>query len=279
MDFNRRLSNAWFTYYQCDKCRSLLLAEPPPDLERYYPPGYYDLPTNEASLAQAAEHERYKLDIVQRFVQRGRLAEVGPGAGGFAYLAKQAGFEVETVEMDARTSEFLRAVAGVGVTNSADASAVLARSGSFDVIALWHVVEHLPDPRGTLKAAASALSPGGVLVVATPNPDSMQFRVFRAQWVHLDAPRHVQLIPAIAICEQASAWGLRPVLETTSDIGGLGWNGFGWERSIRNLASKMGRPMASDVPARIVRKLARPIERRGMNGSTYTLVLRKDAAA
>lgn len=279
MDFNRRLSMTWFTYYQCDSCRSLLLAEPPADLDRYYPRGYYDLPTTEAALALAAERERYKLDIVQRFVQRGRLAEIGPGAGGFAYLAKQAGFEVETIEMDARTSDYLRLVAGVGVTNSADASAELTRSGSFDVIALWHVVEHLPDPRETLRAAASALSPGGVLVLAAPNPDSMQFRVFRANWTHLDAPRHLQLIPASAICEEASAWGLQPVLETTSDIGGLGWNGFGWENSIRNLAFRMGRPMVSNLPARIVRRLVGPIERRAMNGSTYTLVLRKGAAA
>jgi 2-polyprenyl-3-methyl-5-hydroxy-6-metoxy-1,4-benzoquinol methylase len=66
-----------------------------------------------------------------------------------------------------------------------------ARNKAYDVIAIWHGIEHLPDPWAVLRQCAQQLAPHGVLVIATPNPDSIQFGIFRQYWVHLDAPRHV----------------------------------------------------------------------------------------
>jgi SAM-dependent methyltransferase len=274
MDYNRRLADARFTYYCCGGCGSLSLPEPPADLDRFYPGDYYRMPATRQELAAVAEAERYKLELVQRFVPRGRLLEIGPAVGGFAYLAREAGYEVETVEMDAACCEFLRDVVGVGVTHSADAKAVLQRSPPLQVVALWHVLEHLADPMETLAAAAEALSPGGILVVAAPNPDAIQFSLFGPYWAHLDAPRHLQLIPARHLREQGAGWGLTTVLETATDRGGLGWNLFGWSLSLGNLAGSLGLRFPQ-LGARAISRLARPVERTGLRGSTYTLILRK----
>jgi 2-polyprenyl-3-methyl-5-hydroxy-6-metoxy-1,4-benzoquinol methylase len=274
-DHNRRLAETRFTYYACAECGSLSLPEAPADLDRFYPGDYYRLPTTRQELAALAESERYKVELVRRFVPGGRLLEIGPAVGGFAYLAKEAGYEVETVEMDAACCRFLREVAGVGVTHSADAKAVLQRSAPLQVVALWHVLEHLPDPMETLAAAAAALAPGGILVVAAPNPGALQFSVFGSLWAHLDAPRHLQLIPSAYLREQGARWGLTTVLETATDRGGLGWNLFGWMHSLDNLARSWGLRFPT-LGARAVSRLARPVERTGLRGAAYTIVLRKE---
>ena len=61
----------------------------------------------------------------------------------------------------------------------------------FDVITMYHVLEHLYDPREALSKAYQLLRSEGLLVVAVPNFDSLQARLFRQRWYHLDAPRHL----------------------------------------------------------------------------------------
>jgi SAM-dependent methyltransferase len=62
---------------------------------------------------------------------------------------------------------------------------------SFEIVTLWHVMEHLPHPVETLKRIRALLKPGGILVTAVPNFDSVQAQVFRSRWYHLEVPRHL----------------------------------------------------------------------------------------
>ena len=72
---------------------------------------------------------------------------------------------------------------------------------------MFQIIEHLIDPWDTLQAAAESLLPGGVLVVATPNPGAFQFRFLRGRWTHVDAPRHTALIPSRgSVRSPPSAW-------------------------------------------------------------------------
>lgn len=275
-DLNLGVPDRTFAYRVCAQCRTVQIAHIPADLAEFYPSVYYPIPASRQDLMAIAEDERFKLDIVQNFATAGRLLEIGPAVGGFALLAKDAGFDVETVEMDARCCEFLRGTVGVKATQTSDAAGFLEDSGQFDVIALWHVLEHLPNPRETLSAAAARLSEGGILVVAVPNPDSLQFALFKTLWAHLDAPRHLQLIPARAIRQVVRPWGLIPVVQTTTDRGGLGWNVFGWQISLQHLARRVGLRSVPSLTGRAMCRILRPLERHGMRGSTYTLVLRKE---
>lgn len=271
-DYNRQLSAEVFDYYCCLACGLIFLFPIPENLGDYYPPSYYQFPTAIEVFAQQVASQSYKVDIVRQFVAAGRLLEIGPGPGDFAYPAKQAGFEVEVIEMDARCCQFLQDIIGVHAVNNADIPGALQGMGKYDVIALWQVIEHLADPWSTLDALVTHLAPNGILVIAAPNPDSFQFRIFRRWWTHLDAPRHVELIPISTLTHRMQKLGLTRVLATTTDKGSLGWNLFGWQNSLRNLVNHRWQMR---TVGRIVNRLFRSIERAGLRGSTYTLMFRR----
>ena len=64
-------------------------------------------------------------------------------------------------------------------------------TNQFSAVILWHVLEHLRHPEETLAEVARILEPGGRLIIAVPNFDSMQSRWAGADWFHLDLPRHL----------------------------------------------------------------------------------------
>jgi SAM-dependent methyltransferase len=226
-------------------------------------------------LAEWAEHERYKLDIVTRFRQSGRLLEIGPATGGFAFLAKRAGYDVTAIEMSVECCDFLARVAGIHVINSSDEIAALRAADPVDVIALWHVVEHLRDPFEAISAAVRRLRPGGIVVIAAPNPAALQFRILRSLWTHVDAPRHLFLIPIPVMQEALQAAGLRPLLVTTNDLGSIGWNQFGWEFSLANLVSGARAKRKAHQAGRVLTRVLAPWERVEGYGSAYTVVFQR----
>jgi 2-polyprenyl-3-methyl-5-hydroxy-6-metoxy-1,4-benzoquinol methylase len=278
-DYNRRISDERFDYYRCNACAFVFLSPVPGDLGRYYPAQYYDVPRNEAELMQRGEElQRWKLDTVMALVGKGRLLEIGPAYGLFSALAKRAGFEVTAIEMDSRCCSFLRDTVGIQVVHSADTVAALEQLPAFDVIVLWQVIEHLPDPWAVLDAAADRLAPNGVLILDTPNPQAFQFGVLGRYWTHVDAPRHVTLIPAKLLTQHVARSGLEPVLLTAADKGANGFNGFGWAFSFKNFFLGRGTGALAHLCGRVLAKLLIPIERTGWRGSTYTAAFRKGAA-
>jgi 2-polyprenyl-3-methyl-5-hydroxy-6-metoxy-1,4-benzoquinol methylase len=273
-DRNRGLSEEHFEYRRCRRCGTLSIAEIPADLGRYYPKDAYAIPTGrERELAVAAE--RWRVQLLLRFVEPGTLVEIGPGFGLFAQAAVDAGFGVSAIDMDANATKLLSALPGIDAITSDKPAEVLASLPPSRAIVLWHTIEHLPDPAGLLAAAAANLEPGGVLALAAPNPRSLQFRVLGARWLHLDAPRHLRLIPAEALTECARRLGLRQLAMTSSDPTGFQCNRSGWQWA--------GRPaLAHHTPGRawtlftaVLTRALRPIERRGHNGTTYTVVFEK----
>jgi len=230
-DLNRRVTSEEFHYYRCKACRTVFLDPVPEELGRYYPAGYHAVPGTLAELQPFFEPEAYKVETLTRFAEGPRVLEIGPSIGVFAYLAKQASWDVHVIEMDPACSAFLRDQVGVKVYNSSDVPWMLGRVGEFDVVALWHSLEHMPDPWSVLDRVQAVLSRRGVLVLATPNPESLQFGMFGPYWVHLDAPRHVSLIPAATLVQRLKAQGLEIELITTEDRGAHDCNELGWQVS------------------------------------------------
>ena len=273
-DRNRRLSSAVFHYLKCRRCELIRLDNVPPDLSPYYPTAYYELPTA-TRLANIAESDRFKIDLVQQFAHGGRLMEVGPAHGVFAFQARRAGFDVDVVEMDARSCEHLAGVVGVNVICSAAPQDVLRERTGYDVIALWQVIEHVPDPWTLLEAAAQALAPNGILVIAAPNPGAWQLKVMGAEWPHLDAPRHLYLLPPGVVTQHVASVGLRGVHCTSADADAKRWNRFGWQRLLMNrIRGKWGQ-RAGFVAGFGLAALLAPLERAELRGSTYTLVFQR----
>jgi 2-polyprenyl-3-methyl-5-hydroxy-6-metoxy-1,4-benzoquinol methylase len=276
-DYNQRITNDAFTYCRCGACGLLFLAPLPDDLGQYYPGTYYAIQPAIEDLRRIARRHRYQIDLVRKYVSGGRLLDIGPGQGIFAHLAKEAGFTVETIEMDEGCCAQLRDVLGVGAIQSDDPAAVLPSLAPQQVITMWHVVEHLPDPWLTLQRAADNLAPGGILLVAAPNPRSLQFRLFGPRWVHLDAPRHVQLIPVPLLVRHLAKLGLRPELVTANDQGGRMLNVYGWRASLLNLSTRRGYRAAAWRLGWLIGHLAGFGDGRFWPGTTYTAIFRKSS--
>jgi SAM-dependent methyltransferase len=254
----------------------------PANLGDYYPTQYYTLPASLKQFESGAAPESYKIELVQRFISKGRLLEIGPSNGNFTLLAKNAGFEVEAIEMDERCCQFLNEFVGIRAICSSDPTSALVLTQPYDVIALWHVIEHLPDSLAVLKSIAAKINPKGIVVIAAPNPDSFQFQIMGRFWPHVDAPRHVVLIPRQILIDRMSQLGFSLEMQTTNDKGGLGWNLFGWEFYFRNFLNRLNfvSPRISAIMARLLGRLVGgmfyPIECVNGLGAAYTLVFRKE---
>jgi hypothetical protein len=128
------------------------------------------------------------------------------------------------------------------------------------------------------EAAAAHLAPGGAIIVGTPNPDSLQFRMLGARWAHVDAPRHLFLIPEAALRRKAAELGLQHVMSTTSDPSGRHWNRFGWEYALRRHPARNPSTILTRALSLVLSTAVAPIETRGLSGATYTsLFVRRPA--
>lgn len=270
-DRNRGLGDELFEYRMCRGCATLFLANVPEDLGRYYPPEYYALAT--APVPNRAERE--KVALLRRFVDGGALVEVGPGAGGFAAQAARSGFDVRTIEMDERACRHLRETVGVQAVHSDEPHRALQTMAPARAIVLWHVLEHLLEPMAMLRSAAANLDPGGVLVIAVPNPGALGLRVLGERWPHIDAPRHLALVPAATLVAQARGMGLEPLTLTASDFGARGWNAFGWQHALLTPSSGALRRRAAFYAGSLVAIALARVEGRGLRGSAYTVAFRK----
>ena len=137
----------------------------------------------------------------------------------------------------------------------------------------------MPRPYALLDAAAAALEPGGVLVIATPNPRAFGLKVLGPRWPHVDAPRHLFLLPHDALIARGRAHGLQPVALTATDPGGLGWNAFAWRYVLRRPGARWARERLAQIAGDAIARVLAPVERNGLRGAAYTLVLRRAPAS
>lgn len=274
-DHNRKITDEHFDYYRCPSCKLVFLSPIPNDLSKYYPTEYYAVPVSLEQLEKEAFRDRYKIDIVRRFAAKGRLLEIGPSRGKFALLAKHAGYEVEVLERDRECCVFLRDTIGVKAIHGDDLAEGLKNSDRYNVIALWHVIEHLPEPWNALRTISEKLLPGGILVISAPNPEAFQFRVLKSYWTHVDAPRHLSLIPLALLRKQAQLQGLVTLWSTTRDKGSIECNRSGWKDSLESAAGRGLRGKTYRRLGRLMSVIAMPIEHLNGVGSAYTVVFRK----
>lgn len=277
-DYNRGVSDVVFKYFLCRECGLVFLGNPPDDIDPYYPDDYYSIPSSLKALAEEAVGQRYRIEMVRKFVQQGRLIEIGPGAGAFSYLAKESGFNVVVIERSKICCEFIKSTLGIETLATDNEYATLASVAPADVIVLWHVIEHLRDPWRLMELAVSKLNAGGILVISTPNPNSFQFRLFGRYWAHLDAPRHQWLIPSRVLVRWLRGLGLELELLTTNH-GERDYNRFGWVYSIANVIPiiKMLGPVVYHLGRAITVIVSNWEETEG-RGTSYATVFRKPQA-
>lgn len=120
-----------------------------------------------------------------------RILDIGCGAGDFLANINSKVFEKHGVEVNPDGYEKCRQKNLKVFNNELKESGF--ESEYFDVITMWHVLEHLDRPGDFLVEVRRILKNGGLLIVATPNTDSWGFRLGLKDWFHLDSPRHLIL--------------------------------------------------------------------------------------
>jgi hypothetical protein len=277
-DRNREITEERFSYARCRACGTVFMVAPPADLARYYTGDYYQFdPDGEPRWKREAaviEYSAYRMAMLQGHAQPGHLIEIGAGTGAFASAAQAAGFDVSAIEMDERCCDYLSGC-GIRAICSDDPAEVLESLPSARVVALWHVLEHLSNPAEVLERVVDKLEPEGVLAIGVPNPRSLQFRLLRARWAHLDAPRHLCLIPPDSLVRRGEELGMRCVAMTTNDPYGVGCDQFGWVKAFERRPAVGETPWLAGFAALATQRAMAPLERTGNRGSAVTLLMRK----
>lgn len=196
-----------FDVVRCEHCELVFVANPPEatELARMYSfdAGYHaKLEVDPISNAFHAREATLNLRVLQRHARSGRLLDIGCSTGLFLKAASEVGWPGQGLEYSPDSSRVAREVHDLDVKTGALADDTYPPS-SFDVVTLWDVIEHLPDPSGTLKLIARILTPGGLLVLKTPNVDglypfaSLLLARRLGFWGHAEPPGHLyQFSPA-----------------------------------------------------------------------------------
>jgi SAM-dependent methyltransferase len=197
---------------RCGRCTLLYQpverGAPSPDA---YPGEYYDSwgDPEHARLVKCATFARY-LGLLERHVAPGRLLDVGCGLGYLLEAAAARGWEPYGVELSVEGAR--RAAEGVGahrVFCGALEQAPL-EPASFQAVTLTDVLEHLPDPVGSLRRCRELLAPGGVVLIATPQVGSFSQRLLGRHWFQYK-DEHLQLFTRRALGVALERAGLQAV--------------------------------------------------------------------
>lgn len=149
-----------------------------------------------------------KYVMVKYAVKGNRLLDIGCGTGYFPAYMKQKGYQVTGVETDPKARAFAEKEFGIRVYSPEDFISKKIE-GKFDVITLWHVLEHLDDFNLYLDRMLEQLSPGGSLVIALPNSSALDARYYKVFWAGYDVPRHLWHFTPLTLKILAEKHGLK----------------------------------------------------------------------
>lgn len=189
-----------FYLFRCRDCGFLFTQDFPTEDEigRYYEtPDYISHSDTKKGAMNSVYHwvRNYMLKCKARLVMHeahrktGRLLDIGTGTGYFADAMQRCGWQVEAVEKNEQARAFAKAHFNLDVKPHTALNGL--PSHSFDVITLWHVMEHLEPLNETWERLYSLLTEKGVLIVAVPNCSSYDAKKYGAFWAAYDVPRHL----------------------------------------------------------------------------------------
>ncbi|HET9942958.1 MAG TPA: class I SAM-dependent methyltransferase [Terriglobia bacterium] len=123
--------------------------------------------------------------------RRVRLLDVGCGGGTLLGLLQHQGLDVLGFDTAPEAADIAKTQSGVDIATGARLHDSEFADASFDMVSLFHVMEHVPDPRNLLAEVRRILCHGGKVVLQVPNIESWQSRICGTRWHGLDVPRHV----------------------------------------------------------------------------------------
>lgn len=127
-----------------------------------------------------------KLSWIRKFKKEGRILDIGAGTGEFLFQLKKKNWKVEGVEPNKKARE----IAAQKNLTLHETTASLENK-KFDVITLWHVLEHIPHLEKQTVELSNLLCDDGILIIAVPNFKSFDAKTYKEFWAAYDVPRHL----------------------------------------------------------------------------------------
>jgi 2-polyprenyl-3-methyl-5-hydroxy-6-metoxy-1,4-benzoquinol methylase len=230
-----------FEIHQCNNCNAFFLApKPTPEqLAEAYNESYYGEKEEkfEGIFEKAMDFFRKKRArlLTKKLSKGSSVLDIGCGNGRFlSSLLNYGEFTLYGVELEGnsakRASRIKEINLKVGTIEKND-----FQEASLDAVTMFHVFEHLNEPKQTLEIIAEILKKDGLFFVSFPNIDSWQSNFFKGKWLHLDPPRHLFFFTPKDFKNLMGSFGFEMIHENYSSIE---QNPFGMIQSILNLICK-----------------------------------------
>jgi len=127
-----------------------------------------------------------KLKLINSQSQKGRILDIGAGVGDFLSVAKKEGWDTIGIEPSEKAKTIAKTKGVSFVENLLE-----LESNSFDVITMWHVLEHVPDLEKQIQELKRLVKPTGIIIVAVPNFKSFDAKHYDKYWAAYDVPIHL----------------------------------------------------------------------------------------
>lgn len=211
------------TYLQCSKCGHVFVTEPTAvdALKASYENRESHHGENEKIRWDYShiKHELvYKplLDRISLFTRKGKLLDIGCSNGSFVHSAQKMGWQAFGMELEKKSIEIARSFGLTVFTKDLMTQALPA--GSFQVVTMWQVLEHLADPIMILNEIRRILKPGGVLALSTPNISSIGWMLLKGQWGAIEPDVHLNLFNSKGVRKIAESCGFRMRFVESVDV-------------------------------------------------------------
>jgi len=166
------------------------------DLGHYYKsPDYISHSNSRKGFFNGIYHEVRKYTIIRKYRMISRFSggnsilDIGCATGEFLSYMHSRNWVTLGIEPDQQARDQAREMHGLNVQEESYLDQI--PNNSLDVITLWHVLEHVSDLPGRMATLERILKPGGILVVAVPNPDCYDAVLYGEFWAGYDVPRHL----------------------------------------------------------------------------------------
>ena len=231
-----------FSEHKCRSCGFVRLLPKLTNiqLKKYYPSSDYYSYNNNAQLSFFGKLRNYlvvhyykpnpvslllglflKVPAMPKPVQNGKILDIGCGSGETLSLLQTAGWEVYGIDIDKKAIQTAKDRGIRNVVVGPYERLLDYKDNYFDVIRLYHVIEHIDDPGNCFRLAYKKLKKGGQIIVGTPNESSIVANLTKQYWYNLDCPRHLYLFSPSTLESIASKNLFRDCMIKFASAGGI----------------------------------------------------------
>lgn len=194
---DHQVTHESFALVKCTNCE-LIFTNPRPqshELTKYYQSKDYISHTDEGNSLINVLYKlvrsytlKKKRQLIEKYSTPGMILDYGCGTGDFLKVCEKSQWLTTGIEPDSGAMEIAKTKLNGTVV---DSLGYLKNEKTFDVITMWHVIEHVSQLKETLKKLHKQLKQGGYMIVAVPNPNSFDASLYREHWAAYDVPRHL----------------------------------------------------------------------------------------